>query len=109
MATTTALPPAAAAAATAALTEAMAAASISSTSLSEPEVQSIAADPAATEGENKADEAELEDGEIREEEDDGRVRTVFDDVTRFNVKVGFRRIRGDGWSARGPRHVDKKE
>lgn len=39
-------------------------------------------------------EGELEDGEIREgdengeeEADDGRVKTVFDDASRFNVKV----------------------
>lgn len=43
-------------------------------------------------GESKAkDGDDLEDGEIREEEeeDDGRVKTVFDDPARFNVKVNL--------------------
>lgn len=63
MATATALPPTAAAANSKTLDEAMAEVKISSN------------------GE------ELEDGEIREEEDDGTVKTVFDDAKRFNVKV----------------------
>lgn len=62
MATATALPPTAAAANSKTLDEAMAEVKISSN------------------GE------ELEDGEIREEEDDGTVKTVFDDAKRFNVK-----------------------
>jgi hypothetical protein len=32
----------------------------------------------------------LEDGEIREEADDGKVKTVFDDASKFNVKVRTR-------------------
>jgi hypothetical protein len=52
------------------LTQAMSAASVSSS-------------PSGSEAELKE---ELEDGEIRE--DDGTVKTVFDDAGRFNVKVG---------------------
>ena len=63
MATATARPPTAAAANSKTLDEAMAEVKFSSN------------------GE------ELEDGEIREEEDDGTVKTVFDDAKRFNVKV----------------------
>lgn len=83
MATTSSLPPAAAEAATAALTEAMAAASIAP---AEPSASASASKPANG---GHGEPSDLEDGEIREdaEEDDGRVKTVFDDAARFNVKV----------------------
>ncbi|GFZ51359.1 hypothetical protein JCM24511_09120 [Saitozyma sp. JCM 24511] len=82
MATTSSLPPAAAEAATAALTEAMAAASIAP---AEPSASASASKPANG---GDGEPSDLEDGEIREdvEEDDGRVKTVFDDAARFNVK-----------------------
>ena len=67
-----------------ALTEAMAAANISS---SKPGVDSASQTPGTqTPGESEGD---LEDGEIREsdEEDDGRVKTVFDSQFKFNVKA----------------------
>ena len=65
MATATALPPSAATANSKTLDEAMAEVKIG----------------------NGGAEGELEDGEIREEDDDGSVKTVFDDAKRFNVKV----------------------
>lgn len=81
MSTATAVPPQAASANTKALTEAMAAASISS-----PKPNGDADASGHT--------SDLEDGEIRdgadedaEAEDDGSVKTVFDDARRFNVKV----------------------
>jgi len=78
------LPPAAVQANTAALTQAMSAASISSTPSPKSEPAELAA-----QSKDEGDDEELEDGEIREEdeeEDDGRVKTVFDDAGRFNVK-----------------------
>ncbi|TXT08461.1 uncharacterized protein COLE_05385 [Cutaneotrichosporon oleaginosum] len=36
--------------------------------------------------EEKEDKPELEEGEIEEEEDDGKPKTVFDDAARFNLK-----------------------
>lgn len=75
------LPPATANAVTKTLNEAMAAASINSS-------------PASSTKPLDDTASSLEDGEIRdedsrtdEEEDDGRVKTVFDDSRRFNVKV----------------------
>ena len=93
---TTTLPAPAVAANATALTDAFAAASISSSPSPESEPKSLD----GTKGESE-DRVELEDGEIREahengngglsdvEEDDGRVKTVFDDANRFNVKVGW--------------------
>jgi translation initiation factor 4E len=73
---TSTLPPAAATANETALSEALAAAHISdspdTTAKDLPE-------------EDKKD--ELEEGEIKEEEDDGSPKTVFDDARRFNLKV----------------------
>jgi translation initiation factor 4E len=79
---TTALPAVASSAQTTTLDKAMADASIqSSPASSEPK-------------ELAASGSELEDGEIRDgdndaedEEDNGRVKTVFDDARKFNVKV----------------------
>ncbi|KAK1923172.1 putative cap binding protein [Papiliotrema laurentii] len=50
-------------------------------------ISSSPSPPAAPkENGNGKEEGELEDGEIREEEDDGKVKTVFDDADKFNVK-----------------------
>lgn len=76
---TSALPAAAAAANEKTLTEAMASTSINENGT----------------GEKSADGSDLEDGEIREEdeEDDGSAKTVFDDARRFNVKVSHASLR----------------
>lgn len=81
---TSTLPPAAEKANANTLSEALAA-----TSLSTP--ASPSSDAKELNGDGDDDKSgELEDGEIREdeEEDDGRVKTVFDDADKFNVKVG---------------------
>ena len=77
---TASLPPAAAAANANTLADALAAASITdSPSASEPKESS---------GSDKPKE-DLEEGEIRDEEEvEGKVKTVFDDADKFNVKVG---------------------
>ncbi|ORY28030.1 translation initiation factor eIF 4e-like domain-containing protein [Naematelia encephala] len=85
---TSTLPPAAAKAVEHTLSEALAAASISSSSpSSEPKELPNAADTTLEEGEIR-EEGDDEKGteEEEEEEDDGRVKTVFDDANRFNVK-----------------------
>jgi len=76
------LPPAVEEANATTLTQAMSAASISSS-------PSPSSEPAELSSQRNDDDGELEDGEIREEdeEDDGRVKTVFDDAGRYNVKV----------------------
>ncbi len=89
---TIALPAAAATANASTLSDALTAASISSSPSPQSEPKSLDGNP---------DES-LEDGEIREEdenqieeeeeEDDGRVKTVFDDANRFNVKVVFDQV-----------------
>ena len=87
MATAT-LPPAAEKANANTLSDALAAASLSDT----PSPSSEPKELSGNDNENKdvKDQADLEDGEIREEdeEDDGRVKTVFDSAKKFNVKVG---------------------
>ncbi|TXT10735.1 hypothetical protein VHUM_02240 [Vanrija humicola] len=70
-ATATSVPASAAAANEKTLTEALAAASIS--------------DEPKKEDADKKDE-ELEEGEIKEEEDDGSPKTIFHDARRFNIK-----------------------
>lgn len=82
------LPPAAEKANVNTLTEALAATSLSAS----PSPSSEPKELNGNDQENKSvqEQGELEDGEIREdeEEDDGRVKTVFDDADKFNVKVG---------------------
>lgn len=79
---TSALSPAAAKANEKTLSEALAATSISSPK--EDGAKSVNGDEPNGE--------DLEDGEIKEdEEDDGKVKTVFDDADKFNVKVGHLR------------------
>jgi translation initiation factor 4E len=75
---TATLPPAAAQANAQTLTQAMKAASISSSPSPNSEPVDLPEDES------------LEDGEIREEADDGKVKTVFDDASKFNVKVRTR-------------------
>ncbi len=82
----TTLPPAAAAANASTLSDALAAAHISSEpSTPSPKIQEEGSTGVQTNGDKHGD--DLEDGEIREEdeEDDGKVKTVFDDAAKFNV------------------------
>ena len=96
---TSVLPAAAVSANTATLTEALAAASISSSPSPPSEPKEL----------SSVEEGEYEDGEIREDDeddegedvDDGRVKTVFDDANRFNVKVRFRTVSHVYWRGSG--------
>jgi hypothetical protein len=71
------------------LADALAATSLSSS----PSSEAKEINGNANETDSIKEEGELEDGEIKEdEEDDGTVKTVFDNADKFNVKVSLRCI-----------------
>lgn len=105
MSTTTEIPPSASQAAAATLTQAMAETSITDNNASPASSSPAPSEPKELRPQSDGDDgSDLEEGEIRDddEEDDGRVKTVFDDSRRFNVKVG---ISDTALSERGPGHL----